>query len=80
MDPTNKLKANLITIPRKIKRDTGMGEKLYNTKYPQVVLLQSSMVCPKFTKQAPPLDLLYQAGAQSLSEVLKSLPRYLGHW
>ena len=33
---------------------------------PQVVPLQSSMVCPKFTKQAPLLDLLYLAEDQSL--------------
>ena len=35
------------------------------------------MVCPKFTKQAPPLDLLYQAGAKSLYGVAKDLAKIL---
>ena len=33
-DPTNKLKATLITILRKIKRDTKMEENLYKAMYP----------------------------------------------
>ena len=33
MDPTNKLRAKLITILRKIKRDTGTEEKFYKTMY-----------------------------------------------
>ena len=35
------------------------------------------MVCPKFTKQAPPLDLLYQVGAKSLYGVAKVLAKIL---
>ena len=34
----------------------------------------------KIHKTGTLLDLLYPAGAQSLMEWQKSLPRYLGHW
>ena len=33
-DPTNKIKAKLITMLRKIKRDTNLDEGTYKTMYP----------------------------------------------
>ena len=33
-DPTNKLKAKLITVLRKIKREASMEEGIYKTMYP----------------------------------------------
>ena len=33
-DPTNKLRAKLITILRRIKRETDMEEGMYKTMYP----------------------------------------------
>ena len=77
MDPTNKLKANLIIILRKIKRDTGMEEKLYNTKYPTGCIPPKFYGFPKIHKTGIPLDLLYQAGAKSLYGVAKVLAKIL---
>ena len=33
-DPTNKLKAKLVTLLRKIKRETGLEESIYKYMYP----------------------------------------------
>ena len=33
-DPTNKLKAKLITILKRINRETGMEEDMYKAEYP----------------------------------------------
>ena len=41
-DPTNKLKARLITMLRKIKRESGMEENLYKAMYP------TGCTAPKF--------------------------------
>ena len=33
-DPTNKLKAKFITIIRRIKRESGLGDIIYKSMYP----------------------------------------------
>ena len=65
-DPTNKLKARLITILRRIKRATDMEEGMYKTMHPTCCNPQSFMVYLKSIKPVPPLGLLYPAGAQLL--------------
>ena len=77
-DPTNKLKAKLITMLRIFERESGMEENVYKA-IPQVALTLSFMVYPKFRKLALPSGLLYQVGAQSLMKWLKFLLRYFDH-
>ena len=48
---------------RKIKRHTGMEDKLYKDMYPTGCTPQSSMVCPKSTKQAPPQAYCIKQGS-----------------
>ena len=60
-----------------MKRDTGMEEKLYNTKYPTGCTPPKFYGFPKLQKTGTPLDLLYQARAQSLYGVAKVLAKIL---
>ena len=75
-DPTSKLKAKLITILRRIKRDTNMDEGMYKTMYP------TSCNTPRFYglliiyNTGTPLGQLYPAGAQVLMGWLRSYLRY----
>ena len=65
-DPTNKLRAKLITILSKIKRDTGMEEQLYKAMYLTGCSPQNFMVCPKSTSQAPPQVYYIKQGLSHL--------------
>ena len=51
-DPTNKIKAQLITKLRKIKRDSNLDEGTYRVMYPTSCVLPKFMDYPKFIKQA----------------------------
>ena len=78
-DPTNKLKAKLITILRKIKRDTGMEDKLYKAMYPTGCTPPKFYGLIKIHKTGTPLRPIVLGRAQSPVEWQKSLLRYLGH-
>ena len=51
-DPTNKIKAQLITKQRKIKRDNNLDEGKYKAMYPTGCIPPSFMGNPKSIKQA----------------------------
>ena len=64
-DPTNKIKAQLITKLRRIKKDRKLDEGMYKTRYPTgFVFCLSSMGYPKSIKQALHSGLLSLAGTQ----------------
>ena len=63
-DPTNKIKAQLITKLRKIKKDSKLDEVCIKQCILQVVFHLSSMGYLKSIKQEPPSGLLSLAGAQ----------------
>ena len=79
MDPINKLKAKLITILRKIKRDTGMEENLYKGIHPTGCTLKILWFA-QTPQNRHPTGLLYWAGVQVFMGWQKSLLRYLDHW
>ena len=56
-DPTNKLKAKLITILRRIKRESGLDDIIYESMYPMGALLLSFMGSPKSIKLISPSGL-----------------------
>ena len=73
-DPTNQLKAKLITMLRKIKRETHLEEGTYKTMYP-TSFTPKFYGLPKIHKTGTLSGLLYLAGDQSHMGWLKSLPR-----
>ena len=77
-DPTNKLKAKLITILRRIKRESGLEDNIYKYMYPM------SCTCPNFHglqkihKSNTPSGLYYRVSvtygaAKVLAKILKPL-------
>ena len=58
-DPTSKLKAKLITMLRKIKRESGMEEKLHKAMYPTGCTAPKFYGLPKIHKSGTPSGLLY---------------------
>ena len=65
-DPTNKLKAKLITMLRKIKRESGMKENLYKSMHLMGCTSPKYNGLPKIHKTGNSSGLLYGAGAQLL--------------
>ena len=55
MDPTNKLKAQLIQKLRRIKRETNMEEGMYRTMYPTGCTAPKFYGLPKIHKTGTPL-------------------------
>ena len=77
-DPTNKIKAQLITKLRKIKKDTKWDEGTYKAMYPTgSVVPPSFMGYQKSIKQAILSGPLSLAGGEVLMGWPKSLARYL---
>ena len=63
-DPTNKVKAQLITKLRRIKRENNLDEGTYKAMYPTSCIPPSFMDCPKFIKLVILLGQLFLVGAQ----------------
>ena len=55
MDPTNKLRAKLIKMLRKIKRESGMEENFYKAMYPTGCTSPGFYGLPKIHKTGNPL-------------------------
>ena len=78
-DPTNSIKAKLIQILIRLKRETGMDEGTYKVMYPTSCTPPKFYGLPKIHKTGTPSGPLYLAGVQSyivakvLAKVLKSL-------
>ena len=53
-DPTNKIKVKLITILRKVKKESRLDDNTYKYIYPQDVVPPYSMGFPWSTTQAAP--------------------------
>ena len=64
-DPTNKLKAKLILMLRRIKRETSMDEGMYKTMYPTSCTPLKFYGLPKIHKTGTPSDPLSLARVQS---------------
>ena len=56
-DPTNRIKAILIQILRRLKRETGIDKSTYKAMYPTSFILPSSMDYQKSIKLAFPSGL-----------------------
>ena len=87
-DPTNKIKAQLITKLRRIKKDRNLDEGMYKAMYPTGCILCKFYGLPKIHKTGNPLRPIVSSGgsvtygvAKVLSKVLKPLmgksPHYI---
>ena len=56
-DPTNKLKGKLITLFRKIKRETGLEDSIYKYMYPMISTSPKYYGLPNIHKTNTPLGL-----------------------
>ena len=63
-DPTNKIKAQLITKLRRIKRETNLEEGTYKAMYPTSCIPPKFYGLPKIHKLVIPSGLLFLAGSQ----------------
>ena len=79
-DPTNKIKAQLITKLRTIKKDNNLEEGTYKAVYPEGCIPQKFYGLPKIHKTSNPLRPIVSSGAlvtygvaKVLSKVLKPL-------
>ena len=79
-DPTNKIKAQLITKLRKIKKDSNLDEGMYRAMYPTGCVLPKFYGLPKIHKTGNPLRPIVSTRgsvaygvAKVISKVLKSL-------
>ena len=52
-DPTNSIKNKLITIPKRVKSQTGLSNQTYKAMYPTGCVPPSSMASPRSTSQIP---------------------------
>ena len=64
-DSTNRIKAQLITKLRRIKKDSKLDEGTYRTLYPTVCVPPKFYGLPKIHKTGTPSGLLSLAGVQS---------------
>ena len=69
----NKLKAKLITLLRKIKRETGLGTGIYKYMYPTGCISPKFYGLFKIHKTNTFSGLQYLAGAKILAKILKHL-------
>ena len=79
-DPTNKIKAQLITKLRRIKKDSKLDEGTYKVMYPTGCVLPKFYGLPKIHKSGNPLRPIVSSrgsvtygGANVLSKVIKPL-------
>ena len=79
-DPTNKIKAQLITKLRRIKKDTNMDEGMYKAMYPTGCVPQKLYGLPKIHKTGNLLRPIVSSRgsvaygvAKTISKVLKPL-------
>ena len=73
-DPTNKIKAKLITIPKKVKSQTRLDSNTYKAMYPTGCSAPKFYWFPKIHKPDMPLRPIVS------QQWLKYLPKYLNHW
>ena len=64
-DPTNKIKARLITKLRKIKKETRLDEGMYKVMYPTGCVPPKFYGLSKIHKTGTPLSQLFPAWPQS---------------
>ena len=76
-DPTNKLKAKLITILMKIKRESGMEENLYKAIYPTGCTSLRFCGLPKIHKTSTPLKPIVSSRGSVTYGVAKVLAKIL---
>ena len=79
-DPTNKIKAKLITMLRKVKNQTGLDNNTYKAMYPMGCSAPKFPGFPMIHKPDIPLGLWCPAEDTSPMEWLRYLPKYLNHW
>ena len=85
-DPTNKMKAKLITMLKKDKNQTGLDNNNYKAMYPTRCSVPKFHGLPKIHKPDTPLRPIVSSGglvtygvAKVLTKILKYLPKYLSH-
>ena len=79
-DPTNKLKAKLITMLRRFKRESGLEENLYKSMYPTGCTSPKFYGLPKIHKIGTPFRPIVLSMGSVTNGVAKSLLRYSDHW
>ena len=91
-DPTNKIKAQLITRLRKIKKETSLDEGTYKAMYPTGCVLPKFYGLPKIQKTGNPLGPIVSSRysvtygvAKVLSKVTQTIsgqipPSYTKYW
>ena len=79
-DPTNKIKAKLISILRKVKKETGLEDSTYKYMYPTGCSAPKFYWLPKIQKLDTSLDLSCPVEDLSCMEWIKGLPKYSNLW
>ena len=78
-DPTNKIKAYLVNILKKVKNQTGLDSNTYKAMYPMGCSAPKFYGLPKIHKPDTPSGLKCPAMGLLPMERLKYLPKYLSH-
>ena len=79
-DPTNKIKAKLITILRKVEKETGLDDNTYKCTHPMECNVLKFYWIPKIHKPDSPLRPIVSRRGLVTLEWLRYLPKYLNHW
>ena len=77
MDPTNKIKAQLITKLRKIKKETNLDEGTYTAMYPTGCVPPKFYGLPKIHKTGNPLRSIISSRGSVTYGVAKVLSKVL---
>ena len=76
-DPTNKIKAQLITKPRRIRKDTKLDEDTYDTMYPTGCVLPKFYGLPKIHKTGDPHRPIVSSRGSATYGVAKVLSKVI---
>ena len=79
-DPTNKIKARLITILRKVKNQTGLDSNTYKVMYPMGCSAPKFYGIPKIHKLDTPFRPIVSSHKSVTYGVAKVLTKILSHW
>ena len=75
-DPTNRIKAQLITKLRRIKKETNMDEDMYKTMYPTGCVLQKFYGLPQIHKTGNLLRPIVSSRGSITYGVAKTITKY----
>ena len=76
-DPTNKIKTNIINIPKRVKNQTGLDNNTYKAMYPMGCGAPKLYGLPKIHKLDIPLRSIVSSCGLVTYGVVKELTKYL---